>query len=106
MHRFRGNIWDYDSRPQVMQALGYPLPVTDKIPDITEARNIELGLGLQVLPTPHTHDFSSLVHNHAMIILLYILNVSFYCLVRVDVFISVMAGTLLFDGWNFVIFHV
>ena len=48
MHRFRGNIWDYDCRPQVMHALGYPLPVTDRIPDITKARNIELGLGLQV----------------------------------------------------------
>ncbi|KAK9284311.1 hypothetical protein L1049_023482 [Liquidambar formosana] len=48
MHRFRGNIWDYDSRPQVMLALGYPLAVTDRIPDITEARNIELGLGLQL----------------------------------------------------------
>ena len=35
-----------------MKALGYPVPVTDKIPDITEARNIELGLGLQVI-TPY-----------------------------------------------------
>ncbi|KAK6148269.1 hypothetical protein DH2020_019181 [Rehmannia glutinosa] len=25
MHRFRGNIWDYDCRPQVMKTLGYPL---------------------------------------------------------------------------------
>lgn len=48
MHRFRGNIWDYDSRPQVMRTLGYPLATTDRIRDITEARNIELGLGLQV----------------------------------------------------------
>lgn len=48
MHRFRGNIWDYDSRPQVMRALGYPLEMTDRIPEITEARNIELGLGLQL----------------------------------------------------------
>lgn len=31
-----------------MQALGYPLNVPDRIPEITEARNIELGLGLQV----------------------------------------------------------
>jgi len=31
-----------------MRALGYPLEMTDKIPEITEARNIELGLGLQV----------------------------------------------------------
>ncbi|KAJ1387287.1 Ribonuclease III domain [Sesbania bispinosa] len=48
MHRFRGNIWDYDSKPQVMQALGYPLEMTDRIPKMTEARNIELGLGLQL----------------------------------------------------------
>ncbi|CAH9124736.1 unnamed protein product [Cuscuta epithymum] len=48
MHRFRGNIWDYDCRPQVMQKLGYPLAMEDKIPEITEARNIELGLGLQL----------------------------------------------------------
>lgn len=48
MHRFRGNIWDYDTRPQVMKTLGYPLAMTDRIPEITEARNIELGLGLQV----------------------------------------------------------
>lgn len=49
MHRFRGNIWDYDSRPHVMRTLGYPLTMRDRIPDITEARNIELGLGLQVI---------------------------------------------------------
>ncbi|XP_027360210.1 ribonuclease III domain-containing protein RNC1, chloroplastic isoform X2 [Abrus precatorius] len=48
MHRFRGNIWDYDSRSQVMNTLGYPLEMTDRIPEITEARNIELGLGLQL----------------------------------------------------------
>ncbi|KAK1410309.1 hypothetical protein QVD17_36844 [Tagetes erecta] len=48
MHRFRGNIWDYDSRPQVMNTLGYPLQVKDRIPEITNARNIELGLGLQL----------------------------------------------------------
>ncbi|XP_050205033.1 ribonuclease III domain-containing protein RNC1, chloroplastic [Mercurialis annua] len=48
MHRFRGNIWDYDSRPKVMKTLGYPLAMSDRIPDITEARNIELGLGLQL----------------------------------------------------------
>lgn len=28
MHRFRGNVWDYDSRPQVMQILGYPIQMT------------------------------------------------------------------------------
>ncbi|KAJ4980212.1 hypothetical protein NE237_010992 [Protea cynaroides] len=48
MHRFRGNIWDFDSRPKVMQTLGYPLQMTDRIREITEARNIELGLGLQL----------------------------------------------------------
>ncbi|KAL4560295.1 hypothetical protein LXL04_032445 [Taraxacum kok-saghyz] len=48
MHRFRGNIWDYDCRPQVMSTLGYPLKLKDRIPEITNARNIELGLGLQV----------------------------------------------------------
>ena len=48
MHRFRGNIWDYDSKPQVMQTLGYPVEMNDSVPEITEARNIELGLGLQV----------------------------------------------------------
>lgn len=59
MHRFRGNIWDYDSRPQVMRTLGYPLVMTDRIPDITEARNIELGLGLQLCflhPSKHKFD--------------------------------------------------
>ncbi|KAF5185726.1 Ribonuclease iii domain-containing protein rnc1 protein [Thalictrum thalictroides] len=48
MHRFRGNIWDFESRPQVMQTLGYPLQMADRISEITEARNIELGLGLQL----------------------------------------------------------
>ncbi|XP_055808261.1 ribonuclease III domain-containing protein RNC1, chloroplastic [Solanum dulcamara] len=48
MHRFRGNVWDYTSRPQVIQTLGYPLAMNDRIPEITEARNIELGLGLQL----------------------------------------------------------
>lgn len=58
MHRFRGNIWDYESRPQVMNALGYPLPKADRIPDITKARNIELGLGLQLcFLHPSKHKF-------------------------------------------------
>ncbi|KAL6961384.1 RNA-binding protein that suppresses calcineurin deletion Rnc1 [Sarracenia purpurea var. burkii] len=58
LHRFRGNIWDYDSRPQVMETLGYPLAMTDRIPDITEARNIELGLGLQLcFLHPSKHKF-------------------------------------------------
>ncbi|XP_073041125.1 ribonuclease III domain-containing protein RNC1, chloroplastic [Primulina eburnea] len=48
MHRFRGNIWDYDCRPQVMRKLGYPLARIDRIREITDARNIELGLGLQL----------------------------------------------------------
>ncbi|KAF3972111.1 hypothetical protein CMV_004343 [Castanea mollissima] len=58
MHRFRGNIWDYESRPQVMRALGYPLKMEDRIPDITKARNIELGLGLQLcFLHPSKHKF-------------------------------------------------
>ncbi|KAF6151949.1 hypothetical protein GIB67_010523 [Kingdonia uniflora] len=58
MHRFRGDIWDFDCRPQVMQALGYPLSMTDRIPEITEARNIELGLGLQLsFLHPSKHKF-------------------------------------------------
>ncbi|KAJ4796097.1 Ribonuclease 3 [Rhynchospora pubera] len=48
MHRFRGNIWDFDSKPKIMECLGYPRPTNDRIPEITEARNIELGLGLQL----------------------------------------------------------
>ncbi|KAI4327372.1 hypothetical protein L6164_019843 [Bauhinia variegata] len=59
MHRFRGNVWDYDSRRQVMQILGYPLEMTDRIPKITESRNIELGLGLQLCflhPSKHKFD--------------------------------------------------
>lgn len=48
MHRFRNNIWDFDNRPKIMACLGYPRPMKDRIPEITEARNIELGLGLQV----------------------------------------------------------
>ncbi|KAH9291978.1 hypothetical protein KI387_042834 [Taxus chinensis] len=33
---------------KILQALGYPLPMSDTIPEATEARNIELGLGLQL----------------------------------------------------------
>ncbi|CAH8273986.1 unnamed protein product [Arabidopsis lyrata] len=58
MHRFRGNIWDFDSKPKVMQTLGYPLPMNDRIKEITEARNIELGLGLQLcFLHPSKHKF-------------------------------------------------
>ncbi|KAJ4914137.1 Ribonuclease III family protein [Raphanus sativus] len=58
MHRFRGNIWDFDSKPKVMQALGYPLPMNDRIQEITDARNIELGLGLQLcFLHPSKHKF-------------------------------------------------
>ncbi|CAL4954009.1 unnamed protein product [Urochloa decumbens] len=58
MHRFRGNIWDFDSRPKVMDTLGYPLPMNDRIPEITDARNIELGLGLQLcFLHPSKHKF-------------------------------------------------
>ncbi|XP_027919524.1 ribonuclease III domain-containing protein RNC1, chloroplastic-like isoform X2 [Vigna unguiculata] len=48
MHRFRGNVWDYDCKPQIMRVLGYPLKLTDRSPEITKARNIELDLGLQL----------------------------------------------------------
>uniref|UniRef100_A0A0D6R0H8 RNase III domain-containing protein n=1 Tax=Araucaria cunninghamii TaxID=56994 RepID=A0A0D6R0H8_ARACU len=48
LHKFRGNIWEVDSLPQILQALGYPLPMSDTILEATEARNIELGLGLQL----------------------------------------------------------
>ncbi|BBM97293.1 hypothetical protein MPTK1_1g04540 [Marchantia polymorpha subsp. ruderalis] len=48
MHRFRGNEWEILSLPKVMEALEYPRPVQDSQPEITEARNIELGLGLQL----------------------------------------------------------
>ncbi|GLJ51856.1 hypothetical protein SUGI_1101700 [Cryptomeria japonica] len=48
IHKFRGNIWDVDSLPHILQALGYPLPMLDTIPEATEARNIELGLALQL----------------------------------------------------------
>ncbi|GKU94858.1 hypothetical protein SLEP1_g8291 [Rubroshorea leprosula] len=47
MHWFQGNIWDYERKPQVTRTLGYPLAMIDRIPEITEARNIELGPGLQ-----------------------------------------------------------
>lgn len=35
-----------------MQTLGYPIEMTDRIPEITKARNVELGLGLQVAILP------------------------------------------------------
>lgn len=44
-----------------MNTLGYPLPMNDRIPEITEARNIELGLGLQVSQPPETIFFSPFV---------------------------------------------
>jgi hypothetical protein len=66
MHRFRGNIWDFDNRPKVMNILGYPLPMNDKIPEITEARNIELGLGLQVFG--HHYSLLSLWSSFLMIL--------------------------------------
>ncbi|KAB2626546.1 hypothetical protein D8674_020164 [Pyrus ussuriensis x Pyrus communis] len=53
-----GNVWDYESRPKVMRTLGYPLAMTDRIPDITVARNIELGLKLQLsFLHPSKHKF-------------------------------------------------
>ncbi|KAK7330978.1 hypothetical protein VNO77_25185 [Canavalia gladiata] len=59
MHRFRGNIWDYDCKPRVMRTLGYPLEMTDRVPEITKARNIELELGLQLCflhPSKYKYD--------------------------------------------------
>lgn len=44
MHRFRGNIWYCDFRPQVMNTLGCPLQVKDRILKITNAKNIKLDL--------------------------------------------------------------
>lgn len=77
MHKFRGNIWDYDSRPHVMEILGYPLAMKDRIPEITEARNIELGLGLQVFVCPSS--LSSLF---------YILNLDLGCVTIIWNYIS------------------
>ncbi|KAG5088866.1 hypothetical protein JHK86_001478 [Glycine max] len=58
MHQFMGNILDYDTRTHVTKTLGYPLEMTYTIPDIIEARNVELGLGLQVaLLSPLTQLF-------------------------------------------------
>ena len=48
IHRFRGNLWEIDSLPKVLQIMGYPLPALDRDPAITMARNAELELGLQV----------------------------------------------------------
>ena len=48
IHRFRGNLWEIDSLPKVLQIMGYPLPALDMDPAITMARNAELELGLQV----------------------------------------------------------
>ncbi|KAL2651033.1 hypothetical protein R1flu_019161 [Riccia fluitans] len=48
MHRFRGNEWEILSLPKVLEALDYPRPVQDRLPEFTEARNIELELGLQL----------------------------------------------------------
>lgn len=48
MQRFRGNLWEIDSLPQVLQIMGYPLPTLGEDPAITMARNAELELGLQL----------------------------------------------------------
>lgn len=51
-----------------MKALGYPLEMTDRIQEITEARNIELGLGLQVailFPLPYQAIKSTDLASHA-----------------------------------------
>lgn len=48
MKRFRGNLWEIDSLPEVSQILGYPLQTVDEDTSITAARNAELQLGLQI----------------------------------------------------------
>lgn len=48
MQRFRGNLWEIDSLPQVLQILGYPRPTVGEDPACTTKRNAELELGLQL----------------------------------------------------------
>lgn len=48
MQRFRGNLWEIDCLPQVLQILGYPLPTVGEDPEIVSRRNAELELGLQL----------------------------------------------------------
>lgn len=48
MQRFRGNLWEIDSLPRVLQTLGYPLPSVGEDSAVTTARNAELELGLQL----------------------------------------------------------
>eukprot|EP00249_Psilotum_nudum_P010519 c22584_g1_i1 orf=278-1801(-) len=48
MQRFRRNLWEVDSLPQVLQILGYPRPTVAESEDTTRARNEELELGLQL----------------------------------------------------------
>lgn len=53
-----------------MRALGYPLKMTDRIPEITEARIIELGLGLQVLiflPTSSNISLLIVIEKHSIL---------------------------------------
>ncbi|MCO5569995.1 hypothetical protein L7F22_023710 [Adiantum nelumboides] len=48
MQRFRGNLWEIDSLPQVLQILGYPLATVGEDPETVKRRNSELELGLQL----------------------------------------------------------
>lgn len=48
MQRFRGNLWEIDSLPKVLQTMGYPLSSMDEDPSTTTSRNVELELGLQL----------------------------------------------------------
>ncbi|KAI5080708.1 hypothetical protein GOP47_0003891 [Adiantum capillus-veneris] len=48
MQRFRGNLWEIDSLPQVLQTLGYPRPTVGEDPETVKKRNSELELGLQL----------------------------------------------------------
>lgn len=47
MQRFRGNLWEIDSLPQVLQILGYPRSTIED-QSVTAKRNAELELGLQL----------------------------------------------------------
>lgn len=96
MHRFRGNIWDYDCRPQVMSTLGYPITVADKIPEITDARNIELGLGLQVsLNTLLHHPYIDYWHIFVFSALKICLVFHGYCLLGLGLQFSMQSSALL-----------
>ncbi|KAI5054323.1 hypothetical protein GOP47_0030784, partial [Adiantum capillus-veneris] len=45
--RFRGNMWEINSLPRVLEVLGYPLQFEDEGTALAVSRNAELELGLQ-----------------------------------------------------------